>query len=909
MTDSHTSRLESALAGRYRIERKLGEGGMASVFLAEDLKHERKVALKILKPELAAVIGAERFLAEIKTTANLQHPHILPLFDSGEAEGFLYYVMPFIDGETLRSRIDREGQLGVEDAVRIAKNVADALDYAHRNDVIHRDIKPANILLHDGRPVVADFGIALAISAAGGGRMTETGLSLGTPHYMSPEQASADRDLSARSDVYSLGCVLYEMLAGQPPHTGPSAQNILVRILTEDPRNVTELRRTVPPHVASTVMKSIEKLPADRFDTAREFMDALEDEGFSYTPAARAPHTSVTAAPAPAPVGGSGSKRVSPLALTALAVVALGVGGVLGRVLSGPGPDPQPATLARLDFGDLTVDGVAKVVISPEGDRLAVVTNDGGDRSIWVRNVGEEHFRLLIDGGDPSWPAFSPDGEWIVYEDNNALMRVALSGGAPRPVVPASAGLSPFQPTWGDQGTVVFEADDRLYRVPETGGEPVVLVEGMGSITNPRLLPGESGVLFSIAGDFNSHYLNLGTGEVREIIPGGIAPVYTESGHVVYVDQQGGLWAAPFDAAAGEVTGEATPILEGIVVRFDRFARFDVSRNGTLVYGLGLSIGGGGQPLREFLVVSLGGEEETIPLDPRSIDAPRWSPDGEWVAYGGTEAGRSTDARMVYVYNVELGTTPRRLTFAGGTNTGPVWSPDGTRIAFASQREGTDGRDLFIKSVNDDSPPEFLLGGPGRQTPRQWFPDDLLLYQTGQSAGQNDLWLIDVADTASSRPYLAAEGNRVAGYVSPQGDLAAYESDESGDSEVYVRSFPEARQPTSVSSGGGRRPRWSPDGETLYYWRPLPGPAPDSLFAARVQREPTFAVLSTDFVLAGDYDGFNWDLHPDGDRFITVRLARGGTTSGDTDASGEPERHLIVTNWFTELLASAGEGR
>jgi dipeptidyl aminopeptidase/acylaminoacyl peptidase len=185
------------------------------------------------------------------------------------------------------------------------------------------------------------------------------------------------------------------------------------------------------------------------------------------------------------------------------------------------------------------VDGVAKVVISPEGDRLAVVTNDGGDRSIWVRNVGEEHFRLLIDGGDPSWPAFSPDGEWIVYEDNNALMRVALSGGAPRPVVPASAGLSPFQPTWGDQGTVVFEADDRLYRVPETGGEPVVLVEGMGSITNPRLLPGESGVLFSIAGDFNSHYLNLGTGEVREIIPGGIAPVYTESGHVVYVRRRG----------------------------------------------------------------------------------------------------------------------------------------------------------------------------------------------------------------------------------------------------------------------------------------------------------------------------------------------------------------------------------
>ncbi|HSG08189.1 MAG TPA: serine/threonine-protein kinase, partial [Longimicrobiales bacterium] len=228
MTDGHTGRLESALAGRYKIERKLGEGGMASVYLAQDVKHERKVAVKILRPELAAVIGAERFLTEIKTTANLQHPHILPLFDSGEADSFLYYVMPYMEGETLRDRLDREQQLGVDEAVRIARDVADALDYAHRKDVIHRDIKPANILLHEGRPVVADFGIALAISAAGGGRMTETGLSLGTPHYMSPEQASADRDLSARSDVYSLGCVLYEMLAGAPPHTGPSAQSILV---------------------------------------------------------------------------------------------------------------------------------------------------------------------------------------------------------------------------------------------------------------------------------------------------------------------------------------------------------------------------------------------------------------------------------------------------------------------------------------------------------------------------------------------------------------------------------------------------------------------------------------------------------------------------------------------------------
>ena len=275
------SRLDTALARRYRIEKKLGEGGMASVYLAEDLKHARKVALKILKPELAAVLGVKRFLAEIKTTASLQHPHILPLFDSGEADGFLYYVMPFVEGESLREKLDREKQLGVDEAVRIARDVADALDYAHRKGIVHRDIKPANILLHDGRPVVADFGIALAINAAGGGRMTETGLSLGTPHYMSPEQASAERDLSPRSDLYSLGCVLYEMLAGHPPHTGPTAQSILVRTLTEDPRPLTDVRRSVPANVANAVMRAIEKLPADRFESARAFMDALEDPRFT----------------------------------------------------------------------------------------------------------------------------------------------------------------------------------------------------------------------------------------------------------------------------------------------------------------------------------------------------------------------------------------------------------------------------------------------------------------------------------------------------------------------------------------------------------------------------------------------------------------------------------------------------
>src|SRR5512143_2081414 len=262
-------RLTAALADRYRIERQLGQGGMATVYLAQDLKHDRQVAIKVLKPELAAVIGAERFVVEIKTTAALQHPHILPLFDSGSADGFLYYVMPFIDGETLRAKLDRETQLGIDEAVKIAAAVADALDYAHRHGVIHRDIKPENILLHDGRPMVADFGIALALSAAAGGRMTATGMSLGTPHYMSPEQATADKEITGRSDIYSLGSVLYEMLTGNPPHVGSSAQQIIMRIVTDTARPVTKLRKEVPSNVAAAVARSPEKLPADRFESAK----------------------------------------------------------------------------------------------------------------------------------------------------------------------------------------------------------------------------------------------------------------------------------------------------------------------------------------------------------------------------------------------------------------------------------------------------------------------------------------------------------------------------------------------------------------------------------------------------------------------------------------------------------------
>jgi eukaryotic-like serine/threonine-protein kinase len=261
--------LTLALADRYRIERELGQGGMATVYLAEDTRHHRKVALKVLKPELAHAVGSERFLREIETTAALHHPHILPLYDSGETEGFLYYVMPYVEGESLRDRLTREKQLPIDDALQIAREVSDALSYAHSRGVIHRDIKPENIMLEGGHAVVADFGIARAVSTAHGESLTQTGTSIGTPSYMSPEQAAGSSDVDGRSDLYSLGCVVYEMLAGQAPFTGPTVESIVHQHMLAEPRPITQIRPAVPPAVAGVLQRALAKNPADQYRVGR----------------------------------------------------------------------------------------------------------------------------------------------------------------------------------------------------------------------------------------------------------------------------------------------------------------------------------------------------------------------------------------------------------------------------------------------------------------------------------------------------------------------------------------------------------------------------------------------------------------------------------------------------------------
>jgi tetratricopeptide (TPR) repeat protein len=348
------SEFRSALADRYDIEREIGRGGMATVLLARDRKHDRRVALKILDPELGAVLGHERFQSEIKVTATLQHPNLLPLFDSGEAAGQLFYVMPYVEGETLRARLERERQLPIDEAVRFVAAIAGALDFAHERGVIHRDLKPENILLQAGQPVVADFGIALAVSNAGGARVTQTGLSLGTPQYMSPEQATGERSLDARTDQYSLAAMAYEMLTGEPPHTGSTAQVIMARLMTETPRPVNATRASVPPHINAAIQRALSKAPADRFPTTGAFAAALAQA----TAVPRTPRRSWRRAAA---VGG------------VLALAAVGAWMVRGRRAAAPPDDAIVLALPTTNGGDATLSATAASVDDALAQHIAAL--------------------------------------------------------------------------------------------------------------------------------------------------------------------------------------------------------------------------------------------------------------------------------------------------------------------------------------------------------------------------------------------------------------------------------------------------------------------------------------------------------------------------------------------------------
>ncbi len=885
-----TAKLSTALADRYKIERHLGEGGMATVYLAEDLKHKRKVAVKVLRPELAAVLGAERFVQEITTTANLQHPHILPLFDSGEAHSFLYYVMPFIDGETLRDKLNRETQLGIEEAISITTAIADALDYAHRNNVIHRDIKPENILLHEGRPVVADFGIALAVSAAAGGRMTETGLSLGTPHYMSPEQATAEKDITARSDIYSLGSVLYEMLTGEPPHIGGTAQQIIMKIVTEEVAPVTKARKSVPPNVAAAVAKSLEKLPADRFESAAKFGEALTNPAFTL-PTAQG--TAVT------PAAGSGWKQRLAVPFAVLAAVLL-----FTTVWGWLRPIPKPVSrysVALPEEEALFTGFGSRIAVSPDGSRLVYLGQGEQNSRMLVRDLDQLHATPLPGTDDAESLFFSPDGSrvgFFVVGEN--VWRAASLGGGP-PITIADSGTGRGGGSWGSDGYIYVDGNLRgngLVRVAEGGGAPDVVTmrdttQGEQAHLWPEALPGGRGVVFSVrrGGDVNLTEWDIAVADLatgtHTVLLRGVRARYAASGHLLYVTADGTLMVVPFDETTLALTGDAVSLVQGL--RVGVFGNIDlaVSATGTLFYTTGRAEEGG---LAELVWVTRDGTEEEIhPGWKGDFGSLRLSPDGMQLAV----SIRANDEEQIWIKQLDQGPLSN-LTFAGTLNYRPAWTPDGRAVAFVSERG--DNPDLYVRRADGSAQAE-LLRDEGRTVEEVTYSPDgeWLVYRVGGQAGERDLYARRMG--ADSVVALVATGfDETSPAVSPDGRWLAYASNESGRYEVYVRPFPNTNDgKLQVSTDGGNQPVWAHSGRELFYKGSV------NLMVVEVLAEATFVtgerrvLFSARGYRSGDVHQ-QYDVTPDDQRFVMIRIV------GEQKATDL----IVVENFFEELKAKVG---
>jgi Tol biopolymer transport system component len=900
------SRLAEALTDRYRIEREVGRGGMATVYLAHDIRHNRKVALKVLASELAALIGADRFLKEIEVTANLQHPHILPLFDSGAAQApdgskFLYYVMPFVEGDTLRDRLNREKQLGVEEAVGLTRSVAGALDYAHRRGVIHRDIKPENILLHDGQALVADFGIALAVREAGGTRLTGTGLSVGTPSYMSPEQAMGDRELDARSDVYSLGAMLYEMLAGDPPFTGSTAQAIVARILTESAPLVTRARSAVPPNVAAAIHKALERLPADRFASAGDFSAALGNPAFSLPTLG-----SVT----------SGAGRQSLWNPLSVAASCVALAALIGAAWLGTRPQPEipvrRLTLTLPKAEALAPGTLNRLALAPDGSAFVYsgVTAPGGGFELLYRPFNRLTATRLPGTGTGSSPSFSPDGSRIAFMSNNPFaLKVAAINGAPAITLTSESVVG---------GGVAWSADDWIYfdgggsidriRPDGSGREAVVRLDSTASEVGfawPEPLPNGKGLIYRVrrasegVQNYRLNVLDLRTRAVKTLVQGVMAK-YVPTGHLIYVTAAGVLLAAPFDQDRRDVTGPPVPLLEGLGIAGFGAVDLALARSGDLMYFTSGERGG-----ERLSWVRRDGSAEVLDPDwtitPETILNWKISPDGKRLALalgtgmggvGSDAVGRSV-AADIWVKELDRGPLSK-LTF-DGINFAPAWSTDEQWIYYvgASLTDPTPRPQAYrIRADGSGSREPLLTESRGLSYITVSPQGGWVVVVTNPSLeGNGDILAfrpgVDTAMVLLVASPSSFESNPA---VSPDGRWLAYSSNESGQFEVYVRPFPDVdRGKWQVSLGGGGLPRWGPDGTVLFY-NALGADAGHTM--VRIQTAPTFSVGRRERLhLYGA--NFFYDLAPDGQRSLWLWAGAGADSS--------VARLVLVQNFLSEL--------
>ncbi|MCH9015998.1 MAG: serine/threonine-protein kinase [Gemmatimonadetes bacterium] len=907
MSDQFTE-LKSALAGHYEIEREIGKGGMSNVYLARDERHSREVALKVLRPELAAIIGAERFVKEIEVTANLQHPNILPLYDSGEAGGFLYYVMPYLEGESLRIKLNREKQLSVEDTIEITEAVAAALEFAHQHDVIHRDIKPENILLQAGQALVADFGIALAVSQAGGTRLTETGLSLGTPHYMSPEQATGDREIDGRSDVYSLGVVVYEMLTGDPPHTGNTMQAIVAKVLTETPIPISRTRDMIPSNVDDAVQRALAKSPADRFASAANFAAALTDPSFRITKA-------------DAKSAGKTRKLWNPLSVgTTLVAVVLFIAVAFGMFR--PSGDGQVMRFA-IQLGDdapLIYTGYfnpTRLALLPNGSGLVYVSGPPPDYSakLLLRRFDSLEPQTVPGTANAQSPAVSPDSRMVAFlavqGGHRSLKVVSVAGGSPISLVDSG---TPGPPSWGSDGLIYFFHGDRrtLIRVSPDGDSPAeVVVRGPeGHAYHFPFIASDASAALVTAFPSDEvtpsrasiRVLDFASGSTRTLVSG-VRAILSPTGHLLYVTAgalemgvfDGTLMAVPFDPEALTLEGQPFAVFDGIEVRGTwGITDLTLSHSGLLAYATP-----GINTPEDVVWVTRDGRTEVVDPD--------WTRDVEFegiaLSPGGSQLAVEIvppTADRVDIWIKQLDDGPlSRLTFDAVQNLNPEWSPDGAWIYYQSVRDGRPG--LWRKRSNGTGQEErILLPDQDIVEARLSSNGDWMVIVVQNQSGDFDIMGMRAAADSVLVPLISEEASEFEPALSPNDAWLAYVSNESGQDEVYIRPFPNVNDGKWIlSSGGGRDPLWSRDGRELFY-RSNGG---QTINVVSMTRGPGAA---TSRVLVDLPASSNYELNPsnrlfevaaDG-RFLMLRRAAVPDVSGDL---------ILVHNFFAELRGEIGE--
>ena len=755
--------LVAALADRYRIERQLGQGGMATVYLAEDLKHHRRVAIKVLRPELAVIIGAQRFLREITTVAALQHPHILGLIDSGEVSGTAWYVMPYVDGESLRTRLQREKQLPIPDALRIAAEVSGALDYAHRQGIIHRDIKPENIMLLEESALIVDFGIALAMSAAGGTRMTETGMSLGTPHYMSPEQAMGQREITARSDVYALGATVYEMLVGDPPFTGSTPQAIVAKVLTEQPVPPASLRHTVPDHVEDAVLTALQKLPADRFPSAAAFASALAGT----TPTLSGGHSTRVRSRQP-------PLRRARLAWAVPALLAVGAAFWLGHVTTRHSAAPVFGRGMRLSWqAGLEI----QPAVSPDGRFMAYAGGTATATRIFVRQVAGGRAVPLTEDSTvvQSAPTWSPDGTRVLYLADSTVFSAPASGGPARQEVRARPGAPIRSAEWDrSAGTIAFAAGDSLFL--QAVGDTARFLAPVRNANDCRWSP-DSRAIACASG--NASFASIGP-LFGNLAPSAIVVVSVPDGRRRYLT----------DSAAVNQVPAWSPDGRWVYFVSNRDGPLDIYRvsadggqptrltTGLSVYAISLSADGSAltyqllQDVGNIWSLRLGAgplsqsQAEPVTRGTLPVDAFSVSHDGKWVLFSADLAGNGDLYRMP-----ATGGETERLTVDPAGDFAPDLSP-GPRpeVVFHSWRSGT--RDIYVLPL-DGGRLQTVAASPREEVMPRWSPDGSAV---------------------------------VASYFDDVGGIA-----------ITRRSADGNWEPPVDRTGTGEYPSWSPDGRFLVY--------------------------------------------------------------------------------------------